>query len=178
MPAPAVLRFADLDQNAPNPFDLTLDPDACRSLAAALDLDALRKVRLQGTLQASGQRDWRLEARLGATVVQPCVVTLEPVTTRIEAPVARLYLAHYSEPDGSEVEMDEDDTQEPLPAELDLGALIAEALALNLPQYPRKPDAYLGRRLFAPPGADPLTDEAVRPFATLATLRDQLKNKS
>ncbi len=80
-------------------------------------------------------RDWRLEAKLGATVVQPCVVTAEPVTTRIDDPVTRRYLAQMPEPQGDEVEMPEDDSAEPLPDVLDLSAVMAEALALALPLY-------------------------------------------
>jgi hypothetical protein len=44
----------------------------------------VRKLRFIGTLEPEGAQDWRLTADLGATVVQPCVVTLAPVTTRLE----------------------------------------------------------------------------------------------
>jgi hypothetical protein len=47
-----------------------------------------------------------------------------------------------------------------------------EALALALPAYPRRDGATLGAHAAsAPPGAAPLTDAEVRPFAALAALR-------
>ena len=108
-------------------------------------------------------------------MVQPCVITTEPVTTRIDEPVLRRYLAEAPAPTGGEeVEMPEDDTVEPLPAEIDLGAVMAEALALALPAFPRATGAELGAVVAGPPGVAPLTDEAARPLAGLAGLRDRL----
>ena len=115
--------------------------------------------------------DWRLEAELGATVVQPCVVTLAPVTTRIDRPVTRRYLAHMPAPGPGETEMPEDETAEPLPGAVDLDAVMIEALALALPDYPRAAGAELGEAVYTEPGKTPLTDEAARPFAGL---RDKL----
>jgi uncharacterized metal-binding protein YceD (DUF177 family) len=152
---------------------LLLEPgaEALETLARDLGLLGLRKVRLAGRLVPRGRRDWRLEARLGATVVQPCVVTLAPVTTRIDEAVQRTYSADYVEPEGDEAEVPDDDSLEPLPEVLDLSALLAEALALALPLYPRAPGVELGQVLVSPPGVEPLTDEAARPFAGLKSLR-------
>ena len=76
-------------------------------------------------------------------------------------------------PEGAEIEMPEDDTQEPLPEVIDLGAVMAEALALALPDYPRAPGAELGEAVFAAPGVAALRDADLRPFAALAKLRPQ-----
>ncbi len=170
------LRVSELAQNRPNPFDLTLPDDRRAALAADLGLLGLRKVRLSGALTAEGRRDWRLTARLGATVVQPCVVTLDPVTTRIEADIARLYTVSFTEPEDTEAEMPEDDSVEPLPETIDLAAVLAEALALNLPLYPHADGADLGEAVYTEPGKTPMRDEDARPFAGLADLRDQLKS--
>jgi hypothetical protein len=64
---------------------------------------------------ARGRARLAAGGRLGATVVQPCVATLAPVTTRIETGVTRRYLADWQEPEGEEAEMPEDDTTEALP---------------------------------------------------------------
>ena len=169
-----VLTLARLPRGAERSFEILPEGEARADLAADLDLLALRKLRFSGRLVPEGARDWRLEGQLGATVVQPCVVTAEPVTTRIDEPVLRRYLADMEEPEGDEVEMPEDDTAEPLPATLDLAAIMAEALALALPLYPRAEGAALDRAVFAPPGTAPLTDEAAKPLAGLAALRDRL----
>ncbi|MBK1635947.1 hypothetical protein CKO19_09390 [Rhodovulum adriaticum] len=159
------------------PVDILLRPDAEARAAMAdrLGLIGLRKLRFEGRLVPEDRRDWRLEARLGATVVQPCVVTLAPVTTRIDTDVIRHYRAEMPPlPESEEIEMPEDDTQEPLPETLNLTRVLEEALALALPLYPRAEGAELGETVVAPPGAAPLTEEATRPFAGLAALKKKL----
>jgi hypothetical protein len=98
-----------------------------------------------------GARDWHLDGQLGATVVQPCVVTLAPVTTRLETTVTRRYLADWQEPRAKRPRCREDDTTEALPERIDLAAVMAEALALVLPDYPRAPDAEIGTRAIRRP---------------------------
>ena len=171
------LRVAKLPQNSPTPFDLKPDRAHLDALAEALGLHGLRKLRFAGEITAQGGSDWLLTGHLGATVVQPCVVTLDPVTTRIEVPVRRLYLADWQPPEAEEAEMPEDDEAEALGTVIDPGAVMAEALALALPLYPRKDGAEPGDAAFAPPGADPLTDAEVKPFAGLSELRDRLKKE-
>lgn len=170
-------RVADLSQNSPTPFELRPDPAWLRALAEELDVIDLRKVVFSGTIAGQGRRDWVLKAKLGATVVQPCVVTLEPVTTRIDTDVRRTYLAEMPEIDAEEVEMPEDDTQEQLGTVIDPAQVMAEALALALPLYPRKDGAEVGTMSVAAPGIAPLSDDDVKPFAGLASLRDKLQDK-
>lgn len=170
-------RVADLPQNSPTPFDLTPDAPARATLADQLDIQAIRKLRFQGEIRAQGKRDWRLDGTLGATVVQTCVVTLEPVSTRIDVPVSRVYVTGLETPEGDEVEMPEDDTIEPLGDVIDPQAVMAEALSLALPLYPRKETATLETTVFTEPGATAMTDEAAKPFAGLADLRDAMKKQ-
>ena len=173
-PSRRAFRVADLPQNRPAPFHFEPSAAEMEAIAAALELSALRKLRFQGEVSAHGRRDFALTGRLGATVVQPCVVSLEPVTTRVEVPVQRLYLADYEVPEGDEVEMPEDDSTEALGAFIDPEAVMIEALSLALPLYPRADDAALDQAQFAAPGVTPMTDEAARPFAGLAALKDKL----
>ena len=168
------LTLARLSRAKDAPFEVVPDAGTRAALAARLDLLGLRKLRFAGRLTPEGAQDWRLEASLGATVVQACVVTAEPVTTRLDEAVTRRYLARIPEPEGDEVEMPEDDTIEALPGTLDLAEVMEEALALALPLYPRAPEAALEQAVFAPPGVAPLTDEEARPLAGLAALRDRL----
>ena len=172
----ALLRTGDLRRRGPTPFEIVSDAPARAALARGMGIVAVRSARLRGQVEPSGRQDWRLEARLGATVVQECVVTLEPVATRIEEAVERLYVAHAEEPDEAEVEMT-DDSREPLGAAIDLMAVLAEALALALPAYPRAPGAALGEARFADDGVTPMRDEDVKPFAGLAALRDRMEGE-
>ena len=169
------LRLSDLNPKRPVPFDLRPDASQMEEMRGTLDLLGLRKVRFSGNLQARGKRDWELTARIGATVIQPCGVTLEPVTTRIEEDVRRLYVAEWVDPEDAEVEMPEDDTTEPLPVMLDLVEVAQEALSLALPMFPRADDAAFDGALITEPGAEPMTDEAAKPFAGLAALKQRME---
>lgn len=174
----AVYRVSELSPRKPQRFELVPEAGAMGAIAADLGLLGLRKLRFQGELRAEGRADWRLDAHLGATVTQECVVTLEPVTTRIEEDVTRRFLDDWPPPEeeGDEVEMPEDETIDPLGERIDLWAVMTEALALALPPYPRAEGAELERTAAAPPGAAPITDEETKPFAGLAGLRKKLEN--
>lgn len=168
------IRLADL--TARTATDILLEPDAGAraALASALGIPAIRKLRFDARLAPRGKRDWVLRADLGATVVQDCVATLAPVTTRIDETVTRSYLADYATPEGGEVEMPEDDTAEPLPDSLELYDVLHEALALALPPFPRADGAEPAVTAVTEPGKTPMTDDDARPFAGLAGLRDRL----
>lgn len=168
------LRLAELTHKRPTQVHLTPDEAECAAIAEALDVQAVRKLRFDVKLTPMGKTDWHLTGDLAGTVVQSCVVTLDPVTTRIEEPLERKYLAELPEPGIGEVEMPEDDSVEPLKPEIDLIDILVEALALALPPYPRSKSADLGEYVVTEPGATPLTASEMKPFAGLAGLRDKL----
>ena len=170
------LQVANLKDRADNAFDLRPDAETCGKIATDLDLLSLRKVSIKGVLQPSGQKGWRLTARLGATVQQSCVITLDPVTTRLEEAVVRHYDPHPDEPaDTSEVEMIEDVTVEPLGREVNLLEIVIESIALALPTYPRSSKATQSDTRVTEPGKTPLSDDDVKPFASLSILKAALE---
>ncbi|MEM6341031.1 MAG: DUF177 domain-containing protein [Pseudomonadota bacterium] len=175
LPSDTALRVADLSSAAPTGFDLRPAPESLANLAETLGVIGLRKVRFRGDIRAEGQDDWVLRGKLGASVIQACSVTLEPVTTRIDTDVTRHYTRDFQEIETPEAEMPEDDSVEPLGQWIDPGAVLQEALSLNLPLYPRAEGAELGEAIFTEPGELPMRDEDARPFAGLAGLRDALK---
>ncbi len=171
-------RVSDLPQNRTTRFELRPDNASLDALAKDLNLLGLRKLSLVGEISASGRTDWTLRARLGATVVQPCVVTLDRVTTRIDTDIIRHFLADMPElGEDEEVEMPEDENAEQLGPEIDIASVMTEALALHLPLYPRAPGAALSETAYTEPGKTAMTDEDARPFAGLAALRDKLGEK-
>jgi len=155
-------------------FDVRPDGTARAEIAERLDLIDLRKLRFSGSVAPAGAQDLKLDAMLGATVVQPCVVTGVPVTTRIDLPVMRAYLADMEMPEAEEAEMPEDDSAEPLPAELDLAAVMEEALVLALPDWPRADGVDPVDMTVTEPGVAPMSDEDAKPFASLKALRDKM----
>lgn len=171
------LRVADLKTSRPTKFEFRPNEKACQEIASELDLLGLRKLSFVGQVAAQGKSDWVLTAKLGATVVQKCVVTLNPVKTRIDLPIRRLFLANIDQPIGEEVEMPEDDSQDPLGEFIDPYAVMIESLSLSLPDYPRADESELATAQFTEPGKVAMTDEDLKPFAGLAELRDQLAKK-
>lgn len=158
------LRVAQLNPHRPQAVDVSPDAGARAALAAEFGLIDLPALRLSGTLSAQGSRDWLFEGRLRAEAVQPCVITLAPVATRIDEALRRRWSPDVATPEGEEVEMGDDEV-EPLGAVIDLGALLAEALALALPAWPRAEGAEL-----APPPEAPAGEGRRKPFADLSAL--------
>ncbi|NDV51872.1 MULTISPECIES: DUF177 domain-containing protein [unclassified Salipiger] len=173
---PARLRVSTLRRDVATDFDIRPEAEERSALAKDLGLLGLRKARLAGKLTPEAGGAYRLTADLGATVVQPCVVTLDPVTTRIDEEISLLFrpAQQIADPDpGSEVEVPEDE-EEPLPDVIDLRRILSEALSLALPPYPRS-QAALEMAEAAPdaPEEDP-SESRPNPFAGLAGLRDRL----
>jgi uncharacterized metal-binding protein YceD (DUF177 family) len=161
-----VLLLRRLRGDEPFEFDLVPTEKETAALARLVGATSLRRMRFRGRLSPEGG-GWALDATLGATVVQPCVVTLEPVTTRIDQPVRRRWLPDAEAPK-AEVVLGPDDEEEPEPLgdRIDLGRVAAEALSLAVPDYPRRPGAALQAM---PEEAD--AAERPRPFSALAVLR-------
>lgn len=157
------------------PFKVTFTPEQMTDIASLLSASSVKKMRIQGKISPSGAKDWVLSANVGATITQPCVVTLEPVQTRIDTTVKLTYAADFKYNDKEAVvEITGDETLEPLPDEIDLATIAIEAIVLALPDYPRSPNAQLETVIFTEPGAKPMTDEDAKPFASLAELKDKL----
>jgi uncharacterized metal-binding protein YceD (DUF177 family) len=169
-----ILRLADLTNRHATTFELVPTPEQRVAIAAHLDIPAVKKLLFTGEITPLGRGDWQLTGKLGATVVQPCVATLAPVTTRLDEEIRRVYARDFTYPGGAEAEMPADDTVEPLPQTLDLGVVMIEALSLSLPPFPRAAGAEMGQVLAAAKGVAPMTDDDAKPFAGLGALRDKL----
>ncbi len=169
------IRFADLPTRKRTHFTIEPDSDARKAIARTIGVLQVKKLRFDGALIPTGKRDWRIEATLGATVSQACVITLDPVTTRIDEAITRSYISDFDKrddtSDDTEIEMIEDDTTDPLPETLDLIDVIAEALVLTMPTYPRKVGIEAELVGVTEPGKSVMTDEDARPFARLAAMR-------
>ena len=173
--SPKPVRFDKLPQGQDFTFTITPDADTRQDIAARLDLLSLRKVRFEGKIAPLGKTDWQLTAIIGATVVQPSVVSLEPVSTRIDDPVTRIYRKDVAVIQDEEAEMPEDDTVEAIPVELDLMEVLEEALALSLPLYPRAEGEQEFEATYTPPGVEPIKEADIKPFAGLADLKKRLE---
>lgn len=171
------IRLADLDASRPHKVTYTTDAQTCAEGAVQLGIIAVEKLRLSGKLTPKRKTDWQLTGRLGATVTQRCVVTLEPVKTRLEVELDRLFTADWTEPNADgEYEMSPDVNTEALTEALDLAMVAFEEVSLAMPDYPRATDAHLVETQAAPEGIEPLADEDLKPFAALKALRDKMQD--
>jgi uncharacterized metal-binding protein YceD (DUF177 family) len=152
-----------------------LEADAPTRAAIARVAGLVELPRLSARLEAQrrGAAGLHVIGTVSATVVQSCVVTLEPVTNEIAEAVDLMFEPASAAPARSEAEIEVDpeeagDPPEPLvDGTVDLGALAIEFLLLGLDPYPRKPDA-----VFSVPHAD---ESVTSPFAALAALKPKPK---
>lgn len=172
-----LVRFNRISKAKTFLFDEKPTEGELRSIASSMDMLSVRKMRFTGHLAPLDKEGWALEGKLGVTVTQACVITLEPVRTRLDLDIRRQYLP---EPDKGitdlEIEIPEDDEIEQLESTLDLGLLALEALALALPDYPKIEGAELPK--VANTEKDDSDEDSPKPFAGLAALKNKLENDS
>jgi uncharacterized metal-binding protein YceD (DUF177 family) len=171
--APEFSRPLAIDDIAREGSDLTLEATAeeRRRLAERFGLLSLDRLTaaLTVTRGASGI-PVRVRGRLHASVVQECVVSLEPIPSEIDE-LIEVEFAPAAEDGAEEVfHLDQPEPPEPLEGDsLDLGELVAQHLSVALDPYPRKEG--LAPLEWAAGGPEDGEDEADSPFSVLAPLR-------
>ena len=150
--------------------DVTLEATEAERQALATRFGILGITSLRATLRLEPEAGGTVRARgrLAAVVEQACIVTLEPVAQRIDAPLDLRILEEGAAP--ADEDPDSPDEIESAGGLVDLGEAVAEQLALALDPYPRAEGATL----------PPLDEEAEAepepqlpsPFAGLAKLRE------
>jgi Large ribosomal RNA subunit accumulation protein YceD len=155
---------------------ITAGEEECAALAGRFGLVALDRLAAKLTLRRIGRGPAvRLEGRLVADVVQTCVLSLEPVASRIEERFAVVYAPEERGPEhAGPVETlvldSEEDWREPIVGgRIDVGEAVAQQLALALDPYPRKPGVSL-EDVIPPVGAGHREGPLQSPFAVLVRL--------
>ena len=172
-----IVRVSSLNNTVDFEFDDVPTEDETNEMAALFDVVSIRKMRFQGVIAPFEDNGWLLEGKLGVSVSQNCVVTLERVRTRLDLDIRRIFTP-MADPDENEITLDasHNDEIEPLGKEIDLGLVAMEALALAIPEYPRVEGAELPESSFSPPETSDIEEEAPKPFAGLAALKEKLSN--
>lgn len=142
--------------SAGRPFAIAAEPAELVALARRLRVERIDRLEARGTVTGDpGDGLVAVRGHFEAEVTQLCVVTLEPVSTRVAGSLRRLFLPG-APPAVREVVVDPL-AEEPEPLEgdrLDLGEIVAEELALALDPYPRLPGATLGGEVWAADGSE------------------------
>lgn len=154
---------------------LSADAEDRAALATRLEISAVD--RLDVKLHADKFRGgMRVHGRLDSVIVQPSVVSLEPVTQTISEPVDRVFLPggekHFAGAAGAEVfvDLEGDDIPDHFEGpEADLTELIVETLALAIDPYPHAEGETVG-------AVDVIEDnESTSPFSSLKALKEGKK---
>lgn len=113
------------------------------AVARRLDLAGVERLEAEFDVVPEGQ-GVLARGRFEAVVVQACVVTLQPVTSRVEGEIVQRFspVGQDLTAGGTEIEVDalaEDPPEPPVQGAAELGELVVEHLALALDPYPRVP---------------------------------------
>ena len=148
-------------------LDLVADEAERTAVAERLALAGIDRFEAHAALERDGE-NVRATGRIKAVLTQSCVATGEPVPAHVDEPFDLLFLPEPSGGPDEEVELSEEDCDVVFHdgAALDLGAALADTLALALDPYPRSPSADEALR-----EAGVLTEEQASPFAALAALK-------
>ena len=177
-----LVRFSEINRTKTFEFHLTLSSKKISELVKRLDLLNIKKVSLRGKLSPLSLNEWSLKAELRATVKQKCVITFKPVQTIVNQKINRTFSPSASqntcetEDDGISTVIFDDSLQE-FNDEIDLADIICEELTLILPLYPKYEGAEFGSYSVTEPGAKPLNEENLKPFAELSEFKDKLIQK-
>ena len=181
----------EIASELPRPVDVTrlsasgtmihLDPteDELAAIAARLDLISVDQLSGKIRVRPTMGREITAEGMISAQVQQTCVVTGDALPTTLEFSLLRRYSEDADALAGLDVDEDEvidPDHDDPDPIKngtIDVGEAAVEELALQLPAYPRKPDAAFDEVVSSPPNT---VDEPENPFAKLEQLKKSLKS--
>jgi uncharacterized metal-binding protein YceD (DUF177 family) len=169
-PLQHVFDLADLSQAGAEVI-VAAKPEDLPGLAKWAGVDSVKKFSATVTLRRLSQSRFNFDANLTAIVVQSCVVTLEPVESRITRQITReLQLApRLPRDEAGELTLaagDDDVPETIMSLDYDLAAPLLEEFVLAIDPYPRKAGA-----AFTPP-VEPEAPQS-SPFAVLKTLKDR-----
>lgn len=152
-------------------IDLVADEAERKAVAERIGVARIERFEAHAALSRAGDVV-RACGRIAAALEQNCVVTGEPVAAHVDEPFE---VAFVPAPDGAphddEIELGEADCDLVFHdgATIDLGAAIADTLALSLDPYPRSAGAEAALK-----DAGVLTEDQAGPFAALAQLKKNL----
>ncbi|OCW56774.1 YceD family protein [Hoeflea olei] len=161
-----------------NPVTVRLSADAAdlARLKAQWDVRDVQAFEAEIVLGRWKRDGVRVKGQVSATIVQDCVVTLDPVTQRIEEAFEAVFLPESSRlakriQDGTaEIFLDPEGPDQPdtfSGDSIDVGAVAAEFAALAIDPYPRKEGVEFADRIESLPE----DDREPSPFAVLRTLK-------
>ena len=149
-------------------IELIADEKERDATAERLGLDRIERLEAHVTLKCDGSTI-RATGRIVAALEQSCVITGEPVAAMIDEPFDILFMPEPAiDSREEEIELAEQDCDVVFHdgQTIDLGAAVADTLALSLDPYPRSAGAEAVLR-----EAGVISESEAGPFAALAKLK-------
>ena len=154
-------------------FNVIFNQEDLFHISSELELESIKKASLYGKISKLENDKWALTAAIGATILQRSVLTLKPVTTRIDEKITRQLIKG---PDltiqKNELELNDDDFIE---QKLRLGNVFFECLALAIPTYPKAKNEIFDNISIAEKDQKNPSAQMTSPFAILSTLKKHNK---
>jgi uncharacterized metal-binding protein YceD (DUF177 family) len=147
----------------------TATGEEAKTLASELEIEAIDKLTVTYRIMPALKARLAMKGILQATVTQNCVVTLEPVISKVSVPLDIVFssdkIAALPEDEIGLDDLDRPDEEPIENGQIDIGRIVVEELMSGLDPYPRREDANFD-----------WTDEkaaaaATNPFAALSRLK-------
>jgi uncharacterized metal-binding protein YceD (DUF177 family) len=151
-------------------IDLSASAAECAALATRFGVPAISGLTARLSVRAALDGRIRVAGRIRASVVQVCVVSLEPFSAPLDVPYACMFVRQDrldQAPDGP-LDPDAIDEEGFEGTAFDLGESVAQALSLALDPWPRAPGAVADLPEATPDDAEADAPPPASPFAVLA----------
>ena len=122
-------------------YSLCADENECRLLAARFGIVRLNYLKAEVDVRLSDRDEYTVEGTFSASVCQVCGVTLEEFDNVLSGDFCELFTTAPETKKDAELLSDEEIPTPIKNGVIDIGEVVAETLALNIPVFPRKPDA-------------------------------------
>ena len=183
--APIFDRMITVDDIPEHGLEVSIDAndEERKKLASALDVSNIEQLKANLSLRRKAQNRVAVQGKYRATVIQACVVTLDPIMTKFSETLDAEYWPEeqIGELLGAEALSDDALDLEPLAADgpdpivkgqINLGQLLYENLATQIDPFPRKDDAEFDWKDKRTGSEDLDDDPAINPFAVLKKLKE------
>jgi uncharacterized metal-binding protein YceD (DUF177 family) len=172
-PAPEFSRPLEFSRVPPQGSTETIsaEPQECAELARRFGLPALHSLEAELKVSRWRGEGLKIKGRFTADLDQTCVVTLDMFRSRLTDDFERYFLPAGAAA-GTEAVLIEEGGAEPFGnGIIDMGEVVAEAVAVALDPYPKKPGVSFADMIEDEHSSGPGKDAETNPFAGLATLR-------
>lgn len=150
---------------------VTADPKECLALAERFGLPAIHSLTAELKVSRWRGEGLKFKGHIKADIDQACVVSLDVFRSMLEDRFESYFLPARSVAGADEAAIEESDAEPFENGIIDMGEVVAEATALALDPYPKKPGVDFTDRL--EPESEPTGDESSRnPFAGLSRLKE------